>query len=484
MNNSITRLFLVVVLLFALLVVWTSRWTVFDATALQNNSLNKLAEYRSWTVKLGRIIADDGQVLARSKRAGGGVWKRSYPQGSLFSQPIGYANVRQGQFAGIEEYRRRALGGAVQSSLDSVFGPISTQTTGDDVYTTLDPTAQSMAKTLLNGRVGSVVAIVPQTGAVKVMYSNPSYDNNNINTTDLTAGCAPPTATDGVGCLTNLATEGLFPPGSTFKVVTTAAALNSGKYTPQSTINGNSPLTVSGVPLQNDGNQSWGEVSLTTALTNSINTVYAQVGEAVGRPLMETYMKRFGFYSTPPLDYPSAEMNTSGEFLSGKLTSVTNSNIDLGRTAIGQSDLLVTPLQMAMVVSTVADGGTLMKPTLTTKVVNPDGQIVEDVTPQVEAQVMKPSVAAELRTMMTQVVEEGTGQSANLEGLNAAGKTGTATINSAENLDDAWFIGLAPVSDPKIAVAVVLPHIVNGYGGTYAAPIAAQIMKKLLAEGF
>ena len=487
MNRSISHLFVVVVLLFGLLVVWTSRWTVFSATALQNDSLNKIALYESWKVQRGRILADNGEVLARSTRGARGIWNREYPAGSLFAQPVGYANVIDGAFAGIEQYRDRALSGTLQSSFESVFGPITQQTTGDDVYTTLDPTAQSLARTLLDGRVGSVVAIVPQTGAVKVMYSNPSYDP-----TDPSACSAPDCS------LLNGVTQQLYPPGSTFKVVTAAAALDSGKYTPQSTINGQSPLQVSGKPLQNDGNTSYGDVTLTDALTNSINTVFAQVGLSLGASTMQSYMQRLGFYATPPLDYPSNEMSVSGEWdlqdpknptLLKPTTACTAQSTyescpDIGRMSIGQDKLLVTPLQMAMVASAVADGGTLMQPRLATRVVNSDGQVVETINPEKAAQVMKPAAAQELAQMMTDVVEEGTGQAANLEGLDAAGKTGTATVNVAEQLDDAWFIGFAPVSDPKIAVAVVLPHIVNGYGGVYAAPIAAQMMKTLLAEGY
>jgi peptidoglycan glycosyltransferase len=470
MNKSIIRLFAVIMLLFGLLIVWTSRWTVFDASALQHNPLNKLDFYASLKIKRGRILADNGEVLAKSLPAGGGTWKRTYPAGSLFAQTVGYDNARYGSSAGLERFHTQWLSGRVQSSLDSVFGPLGGgQTVGDDLHTTLDPRAQTMARTLLAGRPGSVVAIVPQTGAVKVLYSNPGYNDNDPNA----AG----------GSQYFRAVQGEYPPGSTFKVVTATAALNSGKYTPNSTIVGKSPLTVSGVPLENDNNTSYGPVSLTQALTDSINTVFAQVGQNVGIQTMAEYMKRFGFYSPPPLDLPADEMLSSGERDGDKLLSPTSGLIDLGRMSIGQDKLTVTPLQMAMVASAVADNGTLMTPRIATRAVNADGQIVKRLAPRVYSHVMKASTALELRQMMTDVVEEGTGQAANLEGLNAAGKTGTATINVAESLDDAWFIGLAPVAHPKIAVAVELDDIVNGYGGTYAAPIAAQVMKLLISEG-
>jgi penicillin-binding protein A len=485
-NRSIARLFVVVILLFAILITWTSRWTVFSATSLQNNSLNKLQFYASLKIERGRILADNGEVLAKSVKAGGGTWKREYPQGSLFAQPIGYDIASAGSAAGLEKFRSPFLEGK-QTGLSSVFGPLSTPSSGDDVYTNLNPTAQAQARTLLDSAIsqdgattGSVVALVPQTGAVKVMYSDPTNNSNHP------FSCTEP------DCQVNLATQAALPPGSTFKIVTTTAALNSGRYTPNSIINGNSPITISGVPLNNDGDTSWGPVTLTTALTQSIDTVYAQLGEALGKPLMEQYMKRFGFYSKPPLDYPSGEMRASGEFdeSTGKFLPVTSDLVDVGRMAMGQDKLTVTPLQMAMVTSAVADDGKLMEPRLTSKIVNPDGQVVQQIKPTLYDQVMKPAVAKELTQMMTDVVEEGTGTQANLEGVKVAGKTGTAQIgsgtlgtSSAAPLDDAWFVGFAPVQDPKIAVAVTLENIPNGYGGTYAAPIAAQIIKTLLAEG-
>jgi peptidoglycan glycosyltransferase len=471
MNRPIAHLFAVIMVLFGLLIVWTSRWTVFSASALQHNSLNKLDYYAGLKIKRGRILADDGAVLARSLKANGGTWKRTYPEGSLFAQAVGYDNPALGSSAGLERYHTAWLSGRVNSGLSSVFGPLGgNQQVGNDLQTTLDPRAQTMARSLLAGRVGSVVAIVPQTGAVKVLYSNPTYNDND----------PPP---KGPGSEFFNAVQGEYPPGSTFKVVTTTAALNSGRYTPNSIIVGNSPLMVSGVPLQNDGNASYGPVTLTKALTDSINTVYAQVGQNVGIHTMATYMKRFGFYRQLPLDFPVDEMTVSGERSNGRLLRPTSPLIDPGRMAIGQDKLAVTPLQMAMVASAVADNGTLMAPQLVTRAINVDGQTVQRFAPRVYSQVMRPSTALELRQMMTNVVEEGTGTAANLQGLNAAGKTGTAQVGSTLNIDDAWFIGLAPVAHPKVAVAVELTNIPNGFGGTYAAPIAAQIMKLLISEG-
>jgi penicillin-binding protein A len=470
-NTPIARLFGLIVLLFALLVAWTSRWTVFEASSLNNNPLNARVLIDELRIKRGRIIADDGAVLARSVPKPGGTWGRYYPTSQVFSQAVGYSIAAAGRAAGLEQSRGDALRG-LQTGLTSIFGQLSKQRVGDDVYTTLDPKAQQVAIQQLQGQAGSVVALDPRTGAVKVMYANPTYDDNNPTTQSHQF---------------NNSTQAGYPPGSTFKVVTATAALDTGKYTPNSMVNGKSPITVSGVPLANDNNQTFGDIDLTTALTFSVNTVWAQVAESLGRGTMTKYMKRFGFYSRPPLDYPANEINISRPWTSGTPSHpyVPGSpNEDIGRIAIGQGGLLVTPLQMAMVAAAVANNGTLMKPRFTNKIVDQDGRTVRTINPSVYSQVMKPSTAQALAQMMKKVVDEGTGTAAQLNGIDVAGKTGTAQVGIVgSNLTQPWFIGFAPVQDPKVAVAVTVERSQGGFGGTVAAPIAAAVIQTLLSEG-
>lgn len=473
MNRQIVRLFGLIVVLFALLIVWTTRWTVISANALNHNPLNSRAIITALRVKRGRILASDGTVLARSVPRPNREWGRTYPQGSLYSQTVGYWTGESGNAAGLEVSDNSYLT-VTQSGLDSVFGPLGgTQTVGNDVYTTLDPRAQQLAQQELAGRPGSVVAIEPSTGAVLAMYSNPTYDPNHPN-----AACSD-------ACQLDRATQGQYPPGSTFKIVTMTAALDSGKFTPNSTLNGNSPLTVSGVPLQNDANQSFGQINLTTALTYSVNTVFAQLGQDVGRATMTKYMRRFGFYAKPPIDLPSSELATSRPFdPNGQPYAPGSPNEDIGRIAFGQGGLEVTPLQMAMVVAAVANGGKLMTPHLTDRVVNQQGQTVHTYQPTVYSNVMSSTVASEIGQMMTKVVDEGTGTPAQLGGIAFAGKTGTASIGpSGSNLTQPWFVGFAPVGAPKVAVAVDIERTSGGYGGQVAAPIARDMVKLLLSEG-
>jgi peptidoglycan glycosyltransferase len=446
---------------------------VFQASSLNNNPLNVRTLLDELQIKRGRILAADGKtVLARSVPGPQHTWGRFYPTRQLFAQPVGFSLAAVGRAAGLELFRGPELRGD-QAGLSSIFGQLSPRPVGDDVYTTLDAKAQQLAVQQLGGRVGAVVALDPRTGAVLTMYANPSYDNNHVS--PLGPGQS----------FFNNATQAAWPPGSTFKVVTAAAAIDSGMYTQNSTVNGNSPKTISGVPLQNDNNQSFGNIDLTTALTFSVNTVWAQVAEHVGRKTMTDYMKRFGFYAKPPLDYPGFQLRASVPVdFHGRPFAPGSPNEDIGRIGIGQGGLLVTPLQMAMVAAAVANGGTLMTPHLTDRVVDQDGRTVKTISPSVYQQVMKPSTAQALSQMMRRVVEEGTGTPAQLGGISVAGKTGTASIGAnGSGLTEPWFIGFAPANNPKVAVAVTIAQTQGGFGGSVAAPIAKTIIQTLLAEG-
>jgi penicillin-binding protein A len=472
-NAAIVRVFVLVVVLFGLLIGWTSRWTVFEASSLTGNALNRRPLVDDLRIERGRILADDGEVLGKSVPGPGGTWSRAYPTASLFAQPVGYLIAVEGRAAGLERSRAPALRG-LQTGISSILGQLNRHRVGDDVYTTLDPKAQQVAEAQLAGRAGSVVALDPSTGAVKVMYSNPSYDDNHAD------ACGPPACSQ-----LNRATQAAYAPGSTFKIVTATAAIDSGLYSPNSTVNGNSPILVSGVPLANDGNQSWGPQTLTTAMTYSINTIFAQIAEHLGRATMTEYMKRFGFYSKPPVDYPPEQIRASDVRSpeTGKPLPPGSPDEDIGRIGIGQGGLAVTPLQMAMVAAAVANGGKLMSPHLTERIVDPAGRTLQTIKQTVYGQVMKPSTAAEVTQMMENVVEEGTGTAVQLGGISVAGKTGTASIGApGSNLTQPSFVAFAPAQNPRVAIDVTLDQSQGGFGGTVAAPIAKAVLQTLLSE--
>ncbi len=481
MNQPIARLFTVVLVMFALLVAFTSRWTIFDATALKNNKDNERPGLEQEYVQRGEIVADDQTtVLALSERRADGVYQREYPFGPLFAAPIGYYNPSNGR-AGLEAARNSVLAGAPlqQSSItDQLEGK---RTSGDEVVTTLDAHAQQVAYAGLAGRAGAVVAIVPSTGAIRVFADSPTYDPNLVKNPAAFHALLHDTATTP---LVNRVTASQYAPGSTFKVVTAIAAIDTGRYTPSSVLSGRSPIIVSGQPLANDGGTSYGDVPLSYALTQSINTVWAQVALGVGAPTLQTYMDRLGFYSKLPIDLPADEVAESGVRFPGRAGYLPLADgADVGRVGIGEGGLEVTPLQMAMVAAAVANNGRLMVPHLTQAIVNPDGQTVRTIAPQLYSTVMKPSTAQQVGLMMENVVNDGTGTAAALAGVKVAGKTGTAQdctnpAVAACALSQVWFIAYAPLTDPKIAIAVTLEHQ-DGFGGTIAAPIAKDVLEAL-----
>jgi penicillin-binding protein A len=478
MNQPIVRLFGVVTLMFALLLAFTSRWTIFEAGSLRDNPLNARSLLEQQRIARGEILASNGKVLARSVRSAAtrqseAVYTRTYPTGEEFAHAIGYSYIDLGR-TGLESFRNSALSGQSSSNLQLQ----GKRKQGDDVYTTLDPGAQQVANAALAGHEGAVVALEPRSGAVRVMASSPGYNPNALRSTRNYQRLA--NASSGKP-LVNRATQFGYAPGSTFKVVTATAAIDSGSFTSESTVSGRNDVPISGVPLQNDENESFGAITLTEALAKSVNTVWAQVAEKVGKRTMARYMRSFGFDQKPQLDYPADEMSSSGEFSRGRLVAPTSSQVDVGRMGIGQDKLAVTPLQMAEVAAAVANHGRLMRPHMTARIVDADGRTVQRIAPHVQSVVMKPSTAETVRRMMEAVVNEGTGTTAQIAGVQVAGKTGTAETQIGTAINNVWFIAFAPASNPKVAIAVTLKGV-PGQGAAFAAPIAREVMERLLHD--
>ncbi|MEZ5076503.1 MAG: penicillin-binding transpeptidase domain-containing protein [Solirubrobacterales bacterium] len=484
MNRQIIKLFAFTMALFAVLIAFTSYWSVFDAEALKEEEANKRPLIAQQKIERGRILTADGEVIARSVRKGRGssyAYVRRYPQGSVFGHPIGYSYVSKGDTE-FEQYHNDELigeGSEFSSILDELLGR---QQQGNDVVTNIDSGAQRIALAGLDATgFGAVVAIEPKTGRVRVMASKPGYDPNEIPNdkrfTELSLN-------EFESPLYDRASQGQYPPGSTFKVVTAAAGLESGAITPETTIEAPSPMTFETKPLQNDFNDSFGPISLATALTNSVNTWFAQLGVKVGNETLFRQMEAFGFNSKPPIDLPSDAVLSSGVFGEDGLLRA-GDPVDLARVAIGQERLLVTPLQNAMVAAAIANKGKLMRPQIWSRVVDPDGRVVDKLDPSEYKQSVSPETAAELTTAMEGVVDEGTGTAARIAGIPVAGKTGTAETPGFESCagvadpNQAWFIGFAPADDPEIAIAVTV-ECTEEFGGTAAAPIFHDVAEALL----
>lgn len=478
MNRPIMRLYGLIALMFAVLIGFTSRWTIFQASSLRENPLNRRQLLESERIQRGPIVAADGTVLARSVPAAEGTFTRIYPTGELFAHAVGYYYTDLGS-SGLERYRQAQLTGRAGTNLQSILDQLQgKEPVGDKVVTSLDPAAQRVANSALAGYQGSVTALDPRTGAVTVMASSPGFDPNVLRSS---AAYQKLTADTSGRPLINRATQFGYAPGSTFKVVTATAAIDSGEFTPESTISGRNRVVISGVPLQNDNNEEFGQITLKQALAQSVNTAWAQVAVKLGKPTMARYMDRFGFNRKPQLDYPADEMSANGEYEGERLVSPLSPLVDVGRMGIGQDKLEATTLQMAEVAAAVANHGTLMVPHLTARVVDPEGRTVETIAPRVQSVVMKPSSASDVTTMMEAVVNEGTGTTAQIPGVQVAGKTGTAETQIGTAINNVWFIAFAPARDPRVAIAVTL-QAVPGYGAAFAAPVAREVMERLLND--
>ena len=485
MNAQISRLAVATLVLIVALIVGTTYWQAWAAPSLAERQDNAIKVVAQFTIKRGAIYAGDGKtLLARNLRrrvSGQTYYFRRYPKGPLTAHAVGYS-TRARSRTGLERSRNDYLTGAnsnLSTILDTTLNRIRGATIeGNDIITTLRWRPQQVALDALGGQCGAIAAIEPATGKVLVLASSPTYDPNLVerNFAAVQRGrgvCA-------VAPLLNRATAGLFIPGSTFKVVTAAAALDSGRYSPASTFVDPGYCIEYGQRVNNyDTSSPFGRVNFTQALQNSINSSFCEMGKELGPGGVLDYARRFGFYEDPPIDLPSGERSASGLYSSGRLLPESQEGrADPGRLAFGQERMLVTPLQMAMVAGAVANGGVVMEPYLTDRIRAPDGSIVSRTEPDQVRRAISRETAQELTAMMEAVVSGGTGTAAQIPGVRVAGKTGTAeTGRAGRNI--AGFIAFAPVDRPRVAIAVYLQNQ-SGTGGTVAAPIAKQVMQALL----
>jgi penicillin-binding protein A len=492
-NRQITTLAVTAVVLLAALIVATTYWQTWATAGLANRQDNAIQRVAQFTIKRGEIRTADGVLLATNVAKdvqGKTFYFRRYPHPELAPHVVGYSTQTRSQ-AGLERSENAYLTGS-NANLSTVFNTTldrlkGVTVEGNGLVLTLSAKAQRVANEGLLGKCGAAVALDPTTGKVLVMASSPPYDPNQVETNFAKIGLTR-SSCSGAAPLLNRATDGLFTPGSTFKVITAAAALDTGAFTPNSQFNDPGYCEEYGQRVSNAGNpdqngpESFGNVTLAQGLQHSINSVFCNVGKKIGAATILDYAKRFGFYSIPPLETPRNERAASGLYYNAKLKNWAdpNAHVDPGRLAFGQEHMLATPLQMAMVAATVANGGIEMQPYVVDRVVAPDGTVVSRTRPHQLAQTIKPETAAELNTMMQAVMTGGTGTGVQIPGVKVAGKTGTAETGVAHTYTT-WFIAFAPADAPKVAVAVALENQ-QGFGATTAGPIARSIMEALLPQ--
>jgi penicillin-binding protein A len=473
-NAHVRRTFYVFVAGFVALVGMLAYWQVYARESLANNPQNGLQTQRSIQTPRGLILAGDGEtVLAKSvgRRTGSGtVYDRVYPQREAFANVVGYWSTKYGA-TGIEIGQNSELSGTAEpATLDGLINQMSGgPQPGNNVVLTLDPELQRIAYEGLTESVtgrGAVVAVDPDNGEILAMASSPSYDPNAVDQS------FPELSSDPDAPLIDRAAQSLYPPGSTFKVVTAAAGLEAG-LSPSRTFFDDGTYELSGYTVVNYKDKKYGRVTFTQALVFSINAIFAKIGvEEVGARGLAQMAYDFGFgdsyedFSLPVT--PSNLGPPPSEWTPG--TTAQN--------AFGQGPASSNAFEMALVAAAIANDGALMEPRIVREIRSPDGIILDRPSPSVRHEPLDAATARELNGMMQRVVTEGGLTTAEIPGIKVAGKTGTAETAEAPH---SWWITFAPADDPQIAVCAMVEN--GGEGDDAALPIADAVMEAYLKGG-
>lgn len=460
-NRKILVLLVFLILLFMSLIFYLSYFTIFLSADIKDHHANRRDFLEEAAIKRGTILDRNGDVLAYSD---GEQYKyeRHYTYPIIYSHVVGYSNKVTGK-AGIEsKYNKYLLGeegSQTLKSLKSFFNKKLDPKAGDNVVLTTHTGIQQRSRDLLDksGESGAIVTMNPKTGEILSLVSYPDFNSQTVDKDQAAI------VEQNKAAFYNRATQSLFPPGSTFKIVTAAGIL-------ENDINQNYKDTgeeaSGGHPIRNSGQKVYGEVDLNEAFTFSVNTYFANKAMALGKDKFGEMSEKFMF--NKKFDFDLSMNPSKFEYKNWDKQAVASAGI-------GQGDVLATPLQMCMVASTIANGGNMMKPYIVSSVVSNDGTSVLTHEPEVLSNVMNEQNANLIRDMMVNVVNKGSGKSARIRRAQVAGKTGTAQKSSQSAANDAWFVGFAPADDPQICVAVVIQNV-EDYGGKVAAPIAANII--------
>jgi len=483
MNAPIRRISFVVALLFSALLISTTWIQFVKAKDLDSRPGNRRTLLESYSRERGAILVAGSPVAKSVPTKDDLKFVRTYPEARLYSQVTGYYSFTYGAGGGLEGAEDNLLSGRSEKLfyrrvVDMVTGRVPS---GASLELTINPKAQLAADRALGNQRGAVIALDPKTGAILAMVSHPQYDPTTLSSHNLDAVQKAWKAlnADPNRPAVNRAIAGnLYPPGSTFKLVTAAAALSSGKFTEESQIPGPATLDLpqSTVNLPTDDRQPCGpgnKTTLTHALEISCNTAFGWLGLELGGDALRAQAAKFGFG-----DALRIPMRVEPSSVPASLNKP-----QTAQAAIGQYDVRVTPLQMAMVSAAIANKGIVMRPYLVLNTRNSNLDTIDQTQPEQLSQAVTPDVAAALTRMMVAVVTSGTGAPARISGVQVAGKTGTAQ-NVKGQAPHAWFTAFAPADDPKIAVAVVVEDGGNAgseaFGGKVAGPIARRVIEAVL----
>jgi len=483
-NRQVRRLAVFVMILYGLLFVQLNRVTVVSADDLNANPLNTRALQRDFSRPRGVIQTADGALVARTVEVPGDLERlREYPEGDLYAHTAGFMSLEFGA-AGVErEYNDQLSGADREVSLQSFSDLFLDQPRTADVTLSLQHSVQATARELLGDRKGSVVALDPRSGAVLAMWSFPSFDPNGLSSHDLTAVGELRRALleDPLRPLLAKSYRERFSPGSTFKVVTGTAGLQSGTVTREEPVY---PVLTEYVPPQTDrpirnfGGASCGG-DLDEVMARSCNTSFAQMAVDVGGEQMAQSAAGFGFNEVPPFDLPdgAASLFPPAGFFEDNQPL-------LAQSGIGQFDVAATPLQMALVAAGVANDGVIMAPYVVQEVRDSDGRVVSEASPDAWRSAMSLADAQTMQAVLEGVVTSGTGTIMQIPGVQVAAKTGTAEFSLDHTGTHAWMIAFAPVEAPRVALAVMVEgDETTGQqtGASVAGPVARGVMEAALA---
>lgn len=488
MNKSLKELFIAVLVLFVVLGISSTIITSINANALNADPRNRRALYHEFGSPRGAILTSDGIVIAKSDSSKDAfVYQRKYSNGPVYSPITGYFSISQRADRGIEASRNSLLSGESDALFWQRFKSLFTGATnrGASIETSIDSKLQTLAYNLLKDKDGALVAIEPKTGRIRAMVSTPSYDPNILAIHNIGAvnKSYEQITSDVWNPMLNRTISELYAPGSTFKTIVAATALETGKYQPDTLIPAGAKYTLPGTSVAltsvvSQANGTDGKISFEDALAYSSNTAFAQLGNSLGSDAIVKQAKKFGFFESLSID---GSDSTGFPMRSVSSTfSIKPTPDRLALESIGQGDAKVTPLQNAMIAAAIANNGTLMKPTLVDCVRSSDLSVLSQTKPTIMNQAMSSDSAAKLSAMMQAVVIKENPNLA-LPNMHVAAKTGTAQIGVNNQSANGWVIGFAPAEDPKIAIAVIV-HNTNVLGSYAAGPIMRQVMKEALTQ--
>lgn len=481
--KSVKHIMVVFLFCFIALISYMTYFQIFKAPELANDSGNLRLWAKRNEVLRGTIYDRDQNPLTKSERKDTLTQKREYVDGELYANILGYCDERYG-ITGLEKSFDTELSNynSFSTGLRNLFKDFDLKKlkeewkgeedkkVGNGIVTTLDPNIQKVAFDALGDNKGAVVALDPKTGEVLAMVSKPTYNPNNLE-----AAMNEANASDGSDSkLINRAINGTYPPGSIFKTITAAAALETDPAVATKTFNDTGKISFpDGTSLNNYGNEVLGNINLKEAYRLSSNAVFGQLAIDMGNTTLKEYAEKFGFNSRMPgigLDISQSIFPTLQDYQKG----------EIAQTGIGQGAVLTTPMEMALMAATVANDGVLMQPKLVNKVVDKDGNTVEEIQNKVlKSDVIKPETATTLRDYMGNLVQKNLYRWPDLNGTNAGGKTGTAdyTLPNGElAVPHGWFVAVAPLDNPQVAVAVIVEN--GGLGATKAADVASKVVRE------